>query len=80
LDRRLKAVEKKVRDAVDATRIDPEAQARAEQFRARAEQFERQAEKAAAGGRDKEAEQARASAAQWREWADAAAKALTRRR
>ena len=80
LERRLKAVEKKVRDAVDATRIDPEAQARAEQFRDRAEQFEHQAEKAAAGGRDKEAEQARASAAQWREWADAAAKALTRRR
>ena len=80
LERRLKAVEKKVRDAVDATRIDPEAAARAEQFRARAQQFERQAEKATAAGREKEAEQARASAAQWREWADAAAKALTKRR
>lgn len=80
MERRLKAVEKKVRDAVDATRIDPEAAARAEQFRARAQQFERQAEKATAAGREKEAEQARASAAQWREWADAAAKALTKRR
>ncbi|MGI9124928.1 MAG: DUF349 domain-containing protein [Mycobacterium sp.] len=80
LERRLKAVEKKIRDALDAGRIDPEAKARAEQFRARAEQFERQAEKAAAAGRDKDAEDARASAAQWREWADAAAQAVTKRR
>lgn len=76
LERRLRAVEKKVRDAADAGRVDPEAQARAEQFRTRAEQFERQAEKAAAAGRSKEAEDARASAAQWREWADAAARAV----
>jgi len=80
LERRLRAVEKKVRDAADAGRIDPEAQARAEQFRARAEQFERQAEKAAAAGRDREAEEARASAAQWREWATAAAQAVAKRR
>ncbi len=80
LERRLRAVEKKIRDAADARRIDPEAQARAEQFRSRAEQFERQAEKAAAAGRDADAEQARASAAQWREWATAAAKAVTKRR
>jgi hypothetical protein len=80
LERRLRAVEKKIRDAADAGRIDPEAQARAEQFRSRAEQFERQAEKAAAAGRDKEAAEARASAAQWREWATAAAQAVTRTR
>ena len=80
LERRLRAVEQKIRDAADAGRIDPEAQARAAQFRSRAEQFERQAEKAAAAGRDKEAEQARASAAQWREWADAASAALTKKR
>ena len=80
LERRLRAVEKKVRDAVDAGRIDPEAQARAEQFRTRAEQFERQAQKATAAGRDKEAEEARASAAQWREWATAAAQAVAKRR
>ena len=80
LERRMRAVEQKVRDAADAGRIDPEAQARAEQFRARAEQFERQAEKAAAAGRTKEADEARASAAQWREWAGAAAQALTKRR
>lgn len=80
LERRLRLVEKKIRDAADAGRIDPEAQARAEQFRARAEQFERQAEKAAAAGRDKEAGEARASAAQWREWATAAAQAVVKRR
>lgn len=80
LERRLRAVEKKVRDAVDSSRVDPEAQARAEQFRARAEQFQRQAEKAAAAGRTKDAEQARASAEQWQQWADAAAEALGKRR
>jgi hypothetical protein len=78
LERRLRAVEKKVRDAPTGG-VDPEAQARADQFRARAEQYERQAEKAAAAGRTKDAEQARANAEQWRQWADAAAEALTRR-
>jgi len=79
LDRRLRAVEKKVRDAPSGG-VDPEAQARADQFRSRAEQFERQAEKAAAAGRTKDAEEARASAEQWRQWADAAAEALGRKR
>ncbi|MGV0716805.1 DUF349 domain-containing protein [Mycolicibacterium sp. XJ662] len=75
LERRLRAVEKKVRDA--PTRgVDPEAQARADQFRVRAEQFERQAEKAAAAGRDKDAAEARTNAEQWRQWADAAVEAL----
>ena len=78
LERRLRAVEKKVRDAPSGG-VDPEAQARADQFRSRAEQFERQAEKAAAAGRTKDAEEARASAEQWRQWADAAAEALGRR-
>jgi hypothetical protein len=78
LERRLRAVEKKVRDA-PSHRVDPEAQARADQFRERAEQFERQAEKAAAAGRTKDADQARASAAQWRQWAEAAAEALGKR-
>ena len=80
LDRRLRAVEKKIRDAGESSRADPEAQARAEQFRARAEQFERQAEKAAAAGRTKDAEQARASAEQWRQWADTAVAALSKKR
>ena len=79
LERRLRAVEKKVRDAGESGWSDPQAQARAEQFRTRAEQFERQAEKAAAAGRSKEADEARANAEQWRQWADAAAEALARR-
>jgi Domain of Unknown Function (DUF349) len=79
LERRLRAVEKRVRDAGDADWSDPQAQARAEQFRTRAEQYEQQAQKAAAAGRTKEADEARANAEQWRQWADAAAEALTRR-
>jgi Domain of Unknown Function (DUF349) len=79
LERRLRAVEKKVRDA-PSVGVDPEAQARADQFRARVEQFERQAEKAEAAGRTKDAEEARANAEQWRQWADAAAEAIGKRR
>ncbi|ARG55154.1 DUF349 domain-containing protein [Mycobacterium kansasii] len=79
LERRLRAVEKKVRDAGESDWADPQAQARAEQFRARAEQFEQQAAKAAAAGRTKEAEEAKANAEQWRQWAEAAADALSRR-
>lgn len=82
LERRLRAVEKKIRDAgaaAEAAVVDPEAQARAAQFRDRAEQFERQASKAAAAGREKDAAQARASAEQWRQWAQAAEEALHRR-
>ena len=79
LERRLRAVEKRVRDAGDADWSDPQARARAEQFRTRAEQYELQARKAAAAGRAKEAEEAKANAEQWRQWAEAAAEALTRR-
>ena len=79
LERRLRAVEKKVRDAGEADWSDPQAQARAEQFATRAEQYEQQARKAAAAGRTKEAEEAKANAEQWRQWAEAAAAALTRR-
>jgi hypothetical protein len=80
LERRLRAVEKRVRDAAEAERTDPQAQARAEQFQARVEQYEKQAAKAEAAGRHKEAEEARANAEQWRQWADAAASALTKKR
>jgi hypothetical protein len=80
LERRLRAVEKKVRDAGESDWADPQAKARAEQFRERVEQFERQAQKAEAAGRKNEAEQARANAEQWRQWADAAADALTKKR
>jgi len=79
LERRLRAIEKKVRDAGETDWADPQARARAEQFRSRAEQFERQALKAEAAGRTKEAEEAKANAEQWRQWAQAAANALTRR-
>lgn len=79
LERRLRAVEKKVRDAGDMGWSDPQAQARAEQFQARAEQYEQQARKAAAAGRTKEADEARANAEQWRQWAQAAVEALTRK-
>ena len=79
LERRFRAVEKKIRESATGG-IDPEAQARADQFRARAEQFERQAEKAEAAGRTKDAEQARANAEQWREWAGTAADALGKKR
>ena len=79
LDRRLRAVEKKIRDTPTGG-VDPEAQARADQFRSRAEQFARQAEKAATAGRTKDAEQARANAEQWSKWADAAAASLSKKR
>jgi hypothetical protein len=78
LERRLRAIEKKVRDSPTGG-VDPEAQARADQFRTRAEQFERQAEKAEAAGRTKDAEEARANADQWRQWAEAAAEAIGRK-
>jgi len=79
LERRLRAVERKVRDAGDAGWSDPQAQARAEQFRTRAWQYEQLAQKAAVAGRTEKAEEAKANAEQWRRWADAAAEALTRR-
>ncbi len=79
LERRLRAVEKRVRDAGEAGWSDPQAQARAEQFQARAEQYQQQAQKAAAAGRTKEAEEAQANAEQWRQWAQAAVEALTRK-
>lgn len=74
LEGRLRAIEKSVRDAVDAQwrRTDPEALARAAQFRERVAQFEEQAEKATAAGKAKDAKRAQEQAQQWREWAEAA--------
>jgi len=80
LERRLRVVEKRVREAATTGWTDPEAQARADQFRVRAEQYEQQAVKADAAGRTKDAEQARANATQWREWAEAAVEALGKKR
>jgi hypothetical protein len=79
LERRLRAAEKRVRDAADSDRGDPQAAERAAQFRSRAEQFEQQAAKAEAAGRTKAAAEARANAQQWREWAETAEGALGRR-
>ncbi|MDT5198370.1 MAG: hypothetical protein QOH20_5124 [Mycobacterium sp.] len=80
LERRLRVVEKRIRDAASTGWADPEAQARADQFRVRAEQYEQQAIKAETAGRTKDAEQARANASQWREWAEAAVEALGKKR
>ncbi|WP_423202253.1 DUF349 domain-containing protein [Herbihabitans rhizosphaerae] len=81
LEGRLRAVEEKVRGAADAQwrRTDPEAEARAKQFRDRVEQFEAQAAKAHEAGDEKRAKQAEAQAAQWREWLAAAENAVASR-
>ncbi|WP_199433388.1 DUF349 domain-containing protein [Qaidamihabitans albus] len=81
LDGRLKTVQDRVRSAEDSKwrRTDPEAQARAEQFRERVEQFESQAAKARAAGDERRAKKADEQAAQWREWLDAAEKAIADR-
>ncbi|MBO0853100.1 MAG: DUF349 domain-containing protein [Nocardia sp.] len=81
LEGKLRAMEKRVREAVDAQwrRTDPEAVARAAQFRERVAQFEEQAAKARAGGRTRDAEKALEQAEQWREWAAAAEGAVSRR-
>ncbi|MBB5911373.1 hypothetical protein BJY24_000240 [Nocardia transvalensis] len=81
LEGKLRAIERRVREAVDAQwrRTDPEAMARAAQFRERVAQFEEQAAKARAAGRTRDAEKAMEQAKQWREWADAAEGAVSRR-
>ncbi|ONM47775.1 DUF349 domain-containing protein [Nocardia donostiensis] len=81
LEGRLRAIEKQVREAADAQwrRTDPEAVARAAQFRERVAQFEEQAAKAAAAGKTRDAEKAREQAKQWREWAEAAEGAVSNR-
>jgi hypothetical protein len=81
LEGKLRAIEDKVRQAADAQwrKTDPEAEARAAQFRERVEQFEAQAAKARAAGDKRRAEQAEAQAAQWREWLAAAENAVASR-
>ncbi|RSM75843.1 DUF349 domain-containing protein [Kibdelosporangium aridum] len=81
LEGRLRAIEEKVRQAADQQwrRTDPEAQARAAQFRERVEEFESKAAKARAAGDNRRAEQAEAQAAQWREWLAAAEQAVATR-
>lgn len=79
LEGRLRSIEKKVRDAADSQwrRTDPEAVARAAQFRERVAAFEEQAAKATAAGKPRDAEKALAQAKQWREWAEAAEGAVS---
>jgi hypothetical protein len=81
LEGKLRAIEERVRSAADAQwrRSDPEAEARAAQFRERVEQFEAQAAKARAAGDRRRADQAEAQAAQWREWLAAAEQAVASR-
>jgi hypothetical protein len=81
LEGRLRSIEERVRNAADAQwrRTDPEAEARAAQFRERVEQFEAQAAKARAAGDNRRAERAEAQAAQWREWLAAAENAVASR-
>ncbi|GAB3001576.1 DUF349 domain-containing protein [Amycolatopsis acidiphila] len=81
LDGRLKAVQDRIREVEDNRwrRTDPEAQARVEQFRERVHQFETQAEKARAAGDDRRAKKAEEQAAQWREWMEAAERAVADR-
>lgn len=80
LDSRMRAVEQKVRDADEARwkRSDPEAEARAAQFRERVTQLEEQAAKARSAGDQRRATEAAEQATQWREWADAAEGAVRR--
>lgn len=81
LEGKLRTIEKRVRDAVDAQwrRTDPEAMARAAQFREKVAQFEEQAAKAQAAGKARDAEKALERAKQWREWAEAAEGAVSNR-
>jgi hypothetical protein len=80
-ENRLRAVEERVRGAVDAQwrRTDPETEARVAQFRERVEQFESQAAKARAAGDERRAKRADEQAAQWREWLAAAEQAVADR-
>ncbi|GAB91977.1 DUF349 domain-containing protein, partial [Gordonia rhizosphera] len=81
LEGRARALEKRIRDAEDAQwqRTDPEAEARAAQFADRAAQLEEQARKAEERGKAKDAAKLREQAAQWQEWAQAAASAIADR-
>ena len=73
------ALEKRVADAEEARwrSTDPEAKARAEAFQIRADEFAAQAEQAAAKGNAKKADDLRAQAEQWQQFADTARTALS---
>lgn len=81
LEGRLRAYEKRVREASDAQwkRSDPEADARAEQFRERLAHLEDQLARAEAAGRAKDADKLRPQVEQWRQWTQAATSAVAER-
>lgn len=72
------ALEKRVSDAEESNwrRTDPEVQARVNQFKVKVDEFTAEAEAAEAKGKTKKAEELRARAAQWAEWAKTAEAAV----
>ena len=76
---KIAAIEKRVADAEESRwrAHDPAAQEKVNQFQAKADDLTKQAEEAAAKGNEKKAEQLREQAAQWQEFADVAAKAVS---
>lgn len=75
---KIRALEKKVQSAQDDQwrRTDPALQARAAQFTAKVDELMAAAADAEARGKAKDAENLRAQAEQWREWAQAASEAI----
>ncbi len=76
---KIAAIEKRVADAEESRwrASDPAAQDKVNQFQVKADDLTKQAEEAAAKGNEKKAEQLREQAAQWQEFADVAAKAVS---
>ncbi len=77
-EHKIAAIERRVENAAKAQwrRTDPEAQERAGQFTAKVVELNKAADAAEAQGNTKRAEDLRAQAQQWQEWADTAAKAV----
>ena len=81
LDGRLRALERRIRDAENEhwRREDPEVVARAAQFAEKVAALEEQAAKAEERGKAGDAKKLREQAEQWREWAKAAQSAVSDR-
>lgn len=81
LDGRLRALERRIRDAENEhwRREDPEVVARAAQFAEKVAALEEQAAKAEERGKASDAKKLREQAEQWREWAKAAQSAVSDR-
>ncbi|WP_165165091.1 DUF349 domain-containing protein [Corynebacterium qintianiae] len=78
---KIAAIEKRVADAEESRwrAHDPAAQAKVDQFKVKADELTKQAEAADEKGNAKKADELRAQAAQWQEFADVAAKAVSDR-